>query len=148
MGCIIRFVFPWNDKMWTVYSVYLEFEWIEKWTSFYTRFCNYVYLFILCILDIRIRKLQVFFLIKISSFLFNLKYWTWKKMKRFLSEVSMRISEKLDQWQENLETDSRLGVADLRLPPAAKGEWNSLNGVCSSMKHDSMILKWYSGMDH
>ena len=43
-------------------------------------------------------------------------------MKRFLSEVSMRISEKLDQWQENLETDSRLGVADLRLPPAAKGE--------------------------
>ena len=35
----------------------------------------------------------------------------------------MRISEKLDQWQESLETDSRLGTADFTLPPAAKGEF-------------------------
>ena len=34
----------------------------------------------------------------------------------------MRISEKLDEWHEGLETDSRLGMADFTLPPAAKGE--------------------------
>ena len=42
-------------------------------------------------------------------------------MKKFLSEVSQRISERLDELQDSLETDSRIGVADLSLP-MAKGK--------------------------
>ena len=37
-------------------------------------------------------------------------------MKRFLSQVSQQISQRLDEWQDSLETDSRLSVTDLRLP--------------------------------
>ena len=37
-------------------------------------------------------------------------------MKRFLSQVSQQISQRLDEWQDSLETDSRLSVTDFRLP--------------------------------